>query len=246
MNEVWLVPFKGRNLSETYEQNFLWKKNNIYIMDNHKAALWCWIQHLEKNNKYNLIHIDAHTDTLNSLIEEWLKVLPDLWKMDIDTFINYSYKSDSDPNNNLPLFRWDNYLSIFLKAYSQLLNCCIFATHKRGDKPISTVPIQQANLWELASNFEDWLSDVDEPWICNIDLDFFFYFIDYSVYELLLSNIYIEQLFTGVKNQLNSEKILVLTLCLSPECCGGWNNAELLMNKVCEILELNFSLPDRT
>lgn len=23
---------------------FLWKTNNVYVMDNHLAAAWCWMQ----------------------------------------------------------------------------------------------------------------------------------------------------------------------------------------------------------
>ena len=46
MAEEWLVPFKGRNTSGIYEQNFLWRDGAVYVMDNHRAALWCWIQHL--------------------------------------------------------------------------------------------------------------------------------------------------------------------------------------------------------
>jgi len=47
-------------------------------MDNHRAAMWCWFQHISTDRKYNLFHIDKHTDTLNSNIEIWKKHLPDM------------------------------------------------------------------------------------------------------------------------------------------------------------------------
>ena len=44
--------------------NFLWKSDNapIYIMDNHLAAAWCWMQECNNDEKYNFIHIDQHAD----------------------------------------------------------------------------------------------------------------------------------------------------------------------------------------
>lgn len=44
--------------------NFLWKSDNapIYIMDNHLAAAWCWMQECNTEEKYNFMHIDQHDD----------------------------------------------------------------------------------------------------------------------------------------------------------------------------------------
>ena len=41
-----------RNLPTDYHKQqsdfdnlvFLWKTNNVYVMDNHLAAAWCWMQ----------------------------------------------------------------------------------------------------------------------------------------------------------------------------------------------------------
>jgi len=51
MTNSWLVPFTGRNESDVWSQNFVWKKDNIYIMDNHRAALWCWLKQLNASDK---------------------------------------------------------------------------------------------------------------------------------------------------------------------------------------------------
>jgi hypothetical protein len=42
----WLVPFRGRNASKVYNQNFLWRYESVYVMDNHRAAMWCWLRHI--------------------------------------------------------------------------------------------------------------------------------------------------------------------------------------------------------
>ena len=114
MKSNWLIPFKGRNHSGAYTQNFLWQQDSIYIMDNHRAALWCWLQHIKKDEKYSLFHIDRHYDTLNSRMKEWLGVLPDLTKLSINEYLELKYLCEGTEAN---IIRYDNYLSIFLKKY---------------------------------------------------------------------------------------------------------------------------------
>ena len=59
----WIIPFKGRYAEDsTKDISFLWKFNNIYIMDNHRLALWCQLQHFDESRKYDIHHIDAHYD----------------------------------------------------------------------------------------------------------------------------------------------------------------------------------------
>ena len=43
---------------------FIWESDNhpIYIMDNHLAAAWCWMQECNPNEEYNFMHIDQHSD----------------------------------------------------------------------------------------------------------------------------------------------------------------------------------------
>ena len=59
----WLVPFKGRNDSGACDLNFLWRSGSLYVMDNHRAASWCWLQHSGPEGNANVVHIDAHYDT---------------------------------------------------------------------------------------------------------------------------------------------------------------------------------------
>ena len=79
----WIVPFTGRNHSGATEQNSLCRSGNVYVMDNHRAALWCWLQELDLSKPHSLIHIDRHTDTLQSQMDQWLENLPD-WSAGID------------------------------------------------------------------------------------------------------------------------------------------------------------------
>ena len=83
----WIVPFKGRNHSGSVEQNFLCRAGNVYVMDNHRAALWCWLQELDLTAPHSLIHIDRHPDALQSRLDEWLKHLPS-WAAGIDAYLS--------------------------------------------------------------------------------------------------------------------------------------------------------------
>ena len=66
MTTRWIVPFKGRNDTGVYNQNFVWSDGHVYVMDNHRAAAWCWAQHVDPATSHALVHIDRHNDTLQS------------------------------------------------------------------------------------------------------------------------------------------------------------------------------------
>lgn len=210
-------------------------------MDNHRAALWCWFQHLEVDKKIDFLHIDKHTDTLQSKIEEWATACPDLWCISIDDYLSCIHENYM--GTDIPLFRWDNYGSIFLNKYADLVDKCIFATHKEGDSPNFNY-VQQPEIWDVAGNLNYWIESSANKWIVNIDLDYFFYQPCGETYAAFQSEQYIEQVFAGIKKQLDNGRIACLTLCLSPECCGSWEAAEALCQKVMKIMSINFALPD--
>jgi len=239
---MWLIPFKGRNHSGCYAQNFLWKKDNVYIMDNHRAALWCWFQHVLDSEKIDFIHIDKHTDTLQSRLGEWVDACPDLWTIELDDYLSFIHKKEM--NTDIPLFRWDNYGSIFLEKYTHLINKCIYATHNEGDPPNFKFT-QQPDIWDVAGNLNYWIEDSKNKWIFNLDLDYFFYENDFEKYSILFSDGYIEQIFNVIKKHLEDGKLSCFTMCLSPECCGGWEPAEELCYKATNILGIDFELPKK-
>jgi hypothetical protein len=58
----WIIPFKGRNASGPTEVNFLYQMENVFFMDNHRTASWCWENSISECSNIALIHIDAHYD----------------------------------------------------------------------------------------------------------------------------------------------------------------------------------------
>lgn len=207
-------------------------------MDNHRAALWCWFQHIPKDGKSNIIHIDRHPDTRYSRIGEWQKHMPDLWEIDINGYLNTSYETDYDV---VPVFAWDNYLSLFLETYGHLVDTLLYATHDDGDPPRFDNAMK-LDIWDLPGNFGYWLSEGQSKWIVNVDMDYFFCEQD-ECPKQMVSDSYVESLFRAISEKIRDRTVSVLTLCLSPECCGGWEASERLCEKACAVLGLDFKLP---
>lgn len=239
MDGNWIVPFRGRNYSGAYSQNFLWNDGPVYVMDNHRAALWCWLQKLDLKSKHSIIHIDRHTDTLQSRIDEWLKHLPSSWDLTIDEYLNHEYKWEM---GSVPVIRWDNYLSIYFAQFGKNIDHCYFATHNDGDKP--NYHCMRCDIWALPSNMDYWLDERNKPWIVNIDLDYFFW-RDLEYADVMFSDAYLSSCFKAIADKVQANIVSVVTISLSPsdELTGGWNKAEVLARKVLAYFDIEFELP---
>lgn len=231
----WLVPFKGYNSSGAYDLNFLWQRENLYVMDNHRAALWCWFQHLRRDTEHPLLHIDRHTDTLRPRVGAWRSLVPDLWNIGLDEYLACPNERGSQ------LFSWGNYLSIFLTFHEDLVKECALSVHE-GDLPCFQSTTYK-DPWDLCENLEWLLTEYDRDWIVNIDLDYFFCKDSSSeAYIQLMSDTYIRALARAVGAALDRKTARVVTIALSPEQCGGWENAEAIATLFLDPLGVQFSL----
>jgi hypothetical protein len=237
----WLVPFKGRNHSGWYDQNFLWRYKNLYVMDNHRAAFWCWLQHIDPHQPHALFHIDRHYDTLGSRLDTWLKHLPASLYISIDDYLAHSYEDESGLGS-IPVFAWGNYLSIYLALFGKSVTLSRWATHRDGDKP-NHARMMEMELWEIPENMDYWLDPESKPWIMNIDLDYFFW-NDSEAPGLMVSDAYLERCFEPIRKKMDDGTIGVTTICLTPDegFTGGWQPSEMLAKRVLEILGVDFVL----
>jgi hypothetical protein len=79
-------------------------------------------------------------------------------------------------------------------------------------------------------------------WIVNIDLDYFFQTIDDTDITIrFISYEAIDFFLQKIKAFLNG-RIEVMTIALSPECCGGWENSLTLMDYFAKKLEIDFNI----
>lgn len=220
-----LIPLKHRGESASAKDNVLWNKDKTYIMDNHRLALWCWFQKMEKGQRYNLLHIDAHPDMSESALLALKNHDYDLWTLNLP-----DYREAWQNNINLPVFRWDNYIEVFLQKYPEQVGKTISATHHLGSRKELSEEIRAYDLAKFMNGlFSGAIYENDLPWIVNLDLDYF-YSAAPEKFELF-SEEFVQSIADSIKLGLGNEMIEVLTISLSPECCGSWAKAEKMLSK---------------
>jgi UPF0489 domain len=239
-----ICEFKGRNESGEIDLNFLLKEDKVYVMDNHRAAMWCWIQEISRYEHVRLLHIDRHYDTKCADLETELLSLPESFRLSNLTIQDYLELKDGQKIR--PLIRWDNYIPLFLVRYSQKVTESIFITHDIDDYPPFKRITYKTKMQDIPDNLEDWMDRGDHdkhwPWIVNIDIDYFVFDRNGRQYSMF-SVEYLEAVFEAFSNTMKSGKVACITIALSPECSGGWELAEELTSRACKKLGFNFALP---
>ena len=237
---AWLLPFQGRNPSLSTEMNFLFRQENIYVMDNHRAALWCWMQHVDPQQRYSLFHIDAHYDTRSVKAAPWLSSVPDLASLSLADYL--AFGTERAGTENWPLISWENYLSLFFEKYPTLLSECFLATHQMGDQPEATVKYEHMIPRVFSECLPSFLTDYSgDGWILNLDIDYFFCKSG-DDYIPMFSDVFMDRFIESVAEVLRRKKLCCMTIALSPECCGGWSASEELCSRIASGLGLDFRL----
>ena len=122
-----LIPLKNRGHSGATRQNFLYRWKNIYVMDNHRVAAWCWIQEIGQDDNFSIFHVDEHYDTLSSNMKSWLAHCENARTLSLQEYLDLRWQSGP---HSLPVFQWDNYLSIFLKLFESQIQKMHFCDSK--------------------------------------------------------------------------------------------------------------------
>lgn len=103
--------------SSCYREVFLWQSGNVFVMDNHKSALWCWLQSCNPRKSYNFMHIDRHYDLLDNLTNEEIGLLK------TNPHIGFNdFSSLKKQDGKFKVFRWDNYNICGLFASSTMVS----------------------------------------------------------------------------------------------------------------------------
>ena len=218
---------------------FLWKSNNapIYIMDNHLAAAWCWMQECNAEEKYNFIHIDQHSDLGVHGIANKIAHLKSNSQISLDDYCKITYSNcDGKPYKS---FQCDNYITACRFLFPNWFNTNLFyytepyikgSTLGSGYENLSP---QRMDIGHLLQDITLYIEEQVFPynqllieenmqkkkWIVNIDIDFFWDANKKRVYN----DLFVSDLGTTIGNAMNN--IQVLTIALSPKWCGGWENS---------------------
>jgi len=226
--------------SEAYNDNLLIRDKNIYLMDNHRLAMWSWLQEIDFSKRYNFIHVDAHPDLAIFPVEKKMnQVRQDI---SLDDFRNLT-----DLEFNVPVIRWDNYIDAFNVHFKNVIdeNFSYTCTHYQGSRKSLKNELFTNQLPSfLKEVFTEKIFINDQQWIVNIDLDFFFSKSPEKI--LMFTDEYFESLFSSIKLGIDNGLIQVCTIALSPECSGGWENSFKALRKAQKYLKVDFlSLLDK-
>jgi len=222
----YLIELTNRGESSSYSDNVLLNDDKIYVMDNHRLALWCWFQEIKKQDpklekiRYNIFHIDAHPDQSTNGISH---VKDDLFSLSLE-----DYRSRLQEDINIPLYRWDNYLEIFLQKYPELVAHTISATHHLGSKKTLNEDVKSYNLLKRVSEIFSEKTYLNKyQWIMNLDLDYFYSSSPEKV--LMFNEEWLKAMASAIHQGIENNLIAVCTISLSPECCGSWEKAEAVL-----------------
>lgn len=217
---------------------FLWKSDNVYVMDNHLAAAWCWMQECDAETRYNFMHIDRHNDLGTNTPFGVYRYIKDNQHLSIDEYTNLSWTNEGN-GIQVKAFLWDNYITQCAYLFPKWFQDVVFSTRTALDRnereKLLGIEIHSLSATELLHFIDDKMH-VDEDaeqlnelvgrpslkWIVNLDLDYFFESFDDGCFQIL-TDYYIIALAKRLRDVRN--RIQALTIALSPECCGGWENA---------------------
>ena len=238
---MWIHRNTALSSSGCWGVNFLFNQDKFYVMDNHLAAAWCWIQKIRARQSYGLFHIDQHYDLLNSLSTVNLNShRTNLTGRDFNLYRN----EKTTPGDSFPMMRYDNYITAFEKLYPGIFSRIYQATHDEGSDEtgtdLETIENWKPEIWELPNNINYWITkagNTPSKWIINLDLDYFFSSKDSDDYQLLTDE-YIRNICKEIENSLDN--IDVVTIALSPEFCGGWEYSFRIMDIISDHFSLGF------
>lgn len=222
-----LMPLKERGCSFAFNTNFLYKKDNVYLMDNHRMAAWCWAASFDPNAKYTIIHIDKHYDTLGSNLSLLTSAIGrDIKSLSLKEYNKLEFNCGLGPYK---VFKWDNYIPLFHHFYADSIIEYLFFTHDVGTIPeYLKKHIQHLSVHKLIEYFPSMFIDYTDRLIINVDIDYFF--VESSNFSNYLSDNATKKIVRSIMNLADDPRNIV-TIALSPDCCGGWDKAEKFIAK---------------
>lgn len=216
--------------SNSENLNFLLRYPKAYVMDNHLAAGWGWLQELNPQKTYCLFHIDQHEDLCNGGDYSLYRHLRENPHVSIKDYTGLEFMSD---HIKYKVFRWDTYIKQVQRLFPNWFAKCYFSCPnivRDNSTNMSLNICYNPTPFELYENIDYWVRQEQCDFIFNLDLDYFF-----NKGMRIFSDDYIKSFAQDLNKAM--DKIAVLTIALSPECCGGWGNSIGVFNLLAE--ELN-------
>jgi hypothetical protein len=233
VSSSWLIPWEARGMSGPVCDSLLWRHERLYVMDNHRLALWCWWQHLAESDRWTYVHIDRHFDAFWLPSNPWKRDATAEHRTDLGAFRNAQTK---DGNAQFNLYRWDTVTSALWCLHGETIDRVVFATANEGDDP--RIPnATYVRPWSLLGQLADLASTKDKsapPCIVDVDIDYFTWQHRNGMCGQLLSDEFVGEVGRLLKAGLTTGRFGVVTVALSPSTTGSWRLAEHLLSLLLE------------
>jgi len=233
----WIRDKSGKPRGDTLLR--LWKHDelNVFIMDNHLAALFAWLGCLNPDDNYRLFHIDHHWD-MTDMPDEDIYVLVRSDFSDLGRLDEFTDLRSTQGGGDFPLVDFTNYISPLPQLRRNLKISVLGA-----DQDSYTAEIENDPRF-LKVSVPCFFDTVDTliamPFkgrtLFNIDIDFLFKGM-HEYAERVYDDGMIDSLVTIIRPNFDKEQDII-TIALSPEFCG-LGNAEKICQQICEKLSID-------
>lgn len=224
----WLLPWTRRGHSGPFDDNFLCRVDErLYVMDNHRLALWCWWQHLNESERWSYLHIDRHYDALWQIFDPWPEHHQPEHRKDLNCFRQATVPLD-DGFGDTALYRWDTITSALWSLHSNQMGN-VSLTDAEDDFP--AIPrATTISPWKLPAHLaflaKPASQELADGCIVDVDVDYFTRRELDGAFGPVFSPSYVREVGRSLKAGLDSGRFGIVTIALSPETTGSWSLAE--------------------
>ncbi|AMP98677.1 hypothetical protein AY601_1764 [Pedobacter cryoconitis] len=241
-NQTWIrKPDLNKVVDGIWELGFIYQSGKVYIMDNHSGAGWCWLHHLDSQQKYGFFHIDTHDDLVSNEAPAYMRSLLLNKEMTIDEYcsIPTDMKGSADVK---PLFRFDNFIANLNHVFPAFFNTNIFSINEPRQKVPPGFKVNRFIEPEVLLDLFPAILKSEAQWIIDLDIDYFFQEKENNDYVQFLDNDYIDELCEKIC--MAKDSIAVITIAMSQYFCGGWKNSKRVTERVAKNLDISIDLPE--
>ena len=242
-----IIPFTGwgRNIVSDDSFLFYFPENKLYIFDNHRLSLWCWLSKIKDDDvkKPNLLYLDRHIDFRCTDFKERYEIFKKNEDNinDLNIFRKMPYKLPLSSNSlnidygNFLAFasKLDIFNNIFI--FTEVSDCNYF---EREFANSGTMPFDISNISvfnsDIAGNLSDTFSNNSNIYL-DVDLDFFVVESSKTINHKLLNSC-----ISVIKNNLS--KVNIMTIALSQSFCGGEDKALEILGCFIDAFGVNLEL----
>jgi hypothetical protein len=246
---MWIVKKSQPPRAYQHQVGLLWKAPShpaVYVMDCHLAALWCWLQHLSVDDEYSLLHIDGHWDA-NLPADNVLAKLIQLKTPSLEDFLALEDRHPLASIGIIPGITWDNFIAPITHLRPRIKSGVFIVHQKQSQGWEQSQFWRQSQFTAIPASFKSWDTTFKRFWrtmkgrrIVDLDIDYFFTGPE-NANEVLprLDKQRAMNAGIAIKKNVSLADGDIMTIALSPQCSGGFGNAEEACRIICDHLEID-------